>query len=69
MSAEKRLLNTLMTNYQRVGRPGRPVLNITTATHVVFALGLIQMDLDEKHNILTMSMWTRLVSYGITTTY
>ncbi|KAK2144516.1 hypothetical protein LSH36_749g01013 [Paralvinella palmiformis] len=61
MSAEKRLLNTLMTNYQRVGRPGRPVLNITTATHVVFALGLIQMDLDEKHNILTMSMWTRLL--------
>lgn len=62
MSGEKALLNKLLLNYDRVGRAGRPVLNVSTAVDVFFGLGLIQMDLNEKEKILTMSMWTRYVS-------
>jgi hypothetical protein len=62
MSEEKRLMNTLMKRYERIGKGGRPVLNASTAVNVSFGLGLIQMDLNEKEKILTMSMWTRHVS-------
>ena len=62
MSAEKRLLNRLLENYNRMGRPGRPVLNVRATVKVTFALGLIEMDLDERDKILTMSMWHRYVS-------
>ncbi|ELT97047.1 hypothetical protein CAPTEDRAFT_92843 [Capitella teleta] len=59
MSAEKELLSILLDNYDRVGRSGRPVLNVSTPIDVMFGLGLIQMDLNEKEKILTLSMWTR----------
>ena len=62
MSAEKTLINKLLRNNERVGVSGRPVLNITSPVPVLFGLGLIQLDLDERHKILTMSMWTRYVS-------
>ena len=64
MSEEKELISTLMSNYERVGKAGRPVYNISVPVKVYFGLGLIQLDLDEKNKILTMSMWTRYVSIG-----
>ena len=62
MSGEKRLVNKMLSNYQRVGKVGRPVLNISTTIVVHFGLGLIQLALDEKDNFLTLSMWTKYVS-------
>ena len=62
ISMEKRLVNKLMKNYDRVGRIGRPVRNVSTSVPVHFGLGLIQMSLNEKDKILSMSMWTRYVS-------
>ena len=62
MSSEKRLIRMLLQRYNRVGKQGRPVHDITTPTPVKFGLGLIQMDLDEKKKILALSAWTRYVS-------
>ena len=62
MSDEKRLINTLWKNYLEVGRQGRPVLNALSPVPVQFGLGLIQLALDEREKVLTMSMWTRYVS-------
>ena len=59
---EKRLVNKLIKNYDRVGRIGRPVRNVSTSVPVHFGLGLIQMSLNEKDKILSMSMWTAYVS-------
>ena len=58
-------MNKLMKNYDRVGRIGRPVRNVSTSVPVHFGLGLIQMSLNEKDKILSMSMWTRYVSTKI----
>ena len=46
-----------------MGRAGRPVRNSTDAVNDEFGLGLKQMELDEKQNMLTMSMWTKYVCY------
>ena len=62
MSDEKRLINMLLSKYNRVGKQGRPVINISETVTVYFGVGLIQLDLDEKNKVLTMSMWTRFVS-------
>ena len=62
MSAEKRLIKTLLQNYEAVGKSGRPVYNISQKIDVEFGLGLIQMDLDEKYKVLKMSMWSKYVS-------
>ncbi|CAD5113925.1 DgyrCDS3084 [Dimorphilus gyrociliatus] len=61
VSFEKLLINDLMTEYKKWGKSGRPVRNISTVSNVSFSLGLIQMDLNEKDKVLTMSMWTRYV--------
>ena len=61
VSAEKRLCRELMANYSSLGINGRPVINMSTAIVVSFSLGLINMDLDEKHKILISSMWSRYV--------
>ena len=58
-SDERKLLRTLLSNYDIEGRPVR-VMNTTTS--VGFGLGLIQMDLNEKDKVLTLSMWSRYVS-------
>ena len=52
----------LIERYLRVGKTGRPVRNSSETLQVTFGLGLIQMELDERHKILSMSMWTRYVS-------
>ena len=62
VSAEKRLCRELMANYSSLGINGRPVTNMSTPIVVSFSLGLINMDLDEKHKILISSMWSRYVS-------
>ena len=55
-------MKRLMSSYQAAGELGRPVRNISSVVNVTFGLGLIQMELNEKDKILTMSMWTRYVS-------
>ena len=45
-----------------MGKNGRPVRNSSMAVGVHFGLGLIQMELNEKDKILSMSMWSRYVS-------
>ena len=62
-SDEKRLTKYLLYNYQKVGRGGRPVSNSTAPILVKFGLAMIQMDLDEKENVLSSSVWCRYVSY------
>ncbi len=54
-------MQTLIARYDRIGRDGRPVLNAARAVEVNYSLALIQMDLNEKQKILSMSMWTRYV--------
>ncbi len=46
-----------------IGKDSRPVRNASQAVTVKYGLGLIQMDLDEKEKILSMSMWSRYVRY------
>ena len=62
MSAEKVLVHELLDNYDDVGVIGRPVVNLSTPVHVQFGLGLIQMEVEEKENMLRLSAWTRYVS-------
>ena len=62
MSPEKRLIKMLLERYRYVGDQGRPVLDLSTAVPVKFGLGLIQMALDEKKEMLTLNTWTRYVS-------
>ncbi len=60
--AEKQLLKKLLGSMDRLGTHARPVRNSSTPVPVMFGLGLIQMELNEKENTLSLSMWTRYVS-------
>ena len=62
ISAEKQLARDLLRIYRRAGTVGRPVRNASTVVHVEFGLGLLKMDILEKDNLLTMSVWSRYVS-------
>ena len=64
MSAEKRLVHELLADYKEVGVVGRPTVNLTHPVHVQFGLGLIQMEVEEKENMLRLSAWTKYVSLG-----
>ena len=55
-------MQTLLKRYEKIGRDGRPVLDADRPVQVNYSLALIQMDLNEKAKILSMSMWTRYVS-------
>ena len=61
-SAELRLIRHIMKHYVNQGKNARPVKDSSNFVPVTFGLGLIQMDLSEKDNILSLSMWTRYVS-------
>ena len=62
-SEEKRLITNLLSNYEKVGRVGRPVFNTTQTISVQYGLALIQLlDLDERNQILTTNCWNRYVS-------
>ena len=46
----------------QVGVGGRPVSNVSNILIVKFGLAVIQMNLDEKENMLITSAWCRIVS-------
>ncbi len=62
LSLEKELVLNLQHRYRIIGKDSRPVRNASKAVQVMYGLGLIQMDLDERDKVLSMSMWTRYVS-------
>ena len=55
------MIGQLLDNYG-AAKTGRPVYDFNQVVVVSFNLALIQLDLDEKNRILTLSMWTRYVS-------
>ncbi len=61
-SNEKRLTKFLLDGYKKVGQGGRPTTNSSEAVSVQFGLAMIQMDLEEQINTLTVSVWCRYVS-------
>ena len=61
-SDEKRLTKYLLQNYRKVGPGGRPIVNSSLPLRVQFGLAMIQMDLNERDNTLTISVWCRYVS-------
>ena len=60
-SDEKRLAQTLLRNYKLLGKIGRPVKNSSHPLHLKFGMGLISMNVEEKENMLSLSVWTKLV--------
>lgn len=61
-SDEKRLLRMLLNRYDRIGRYGRPVLNVSQPVLVQFGLGATKMDLLEAESVLYLSAWGSVVS-------
>ena len=62
MSDEKLLLKRLTSEYKTAGKLGLPVLNTTQTVVVRFGLSLIQLEVIERQQILTLSTWARYVS-------
>lgn len=63
LSDEKRLIKRLLKNYENAGITGRPVKNTNEKVLVEMSLSLIQiLDLDEKNQVLTISVWILYVS-------
>lgn len=62
-SHESLLVNDLLTRYEKLGpRPiARPRRNSSEPVEVVVGLRLIALDVDEKQQMLTTSVWLRLV--------
>ncbi|ELT98093.1 hypothetical protein CAPTEDRAFT_128526, partial [Capitella teleta] len=48
-----------MAEYEDIGVIGRPLINLSYPVTVQFGLGLIQMDVQEKENMLSLSAWTK----------
>nr|QQY02548.1 nicotinic acetylcholine receptor alpha subunit-4 [Cryptocotyle lingua] len=58
LSDEKRLIKRLLKNYEDAGITGRPVINTEEVVKINMSLSLVQiLDLDEKNQILTISVW------------
>lgn len=63
VSREKVLIKNLLDRYAKYGRVGRPLANTSDYIGVEFALSLIQViNLDEKDQVLTISVWYQYVS-------
>lgn len=63
LSDEKRLIKRLLNKYQAAGITGRPVKHTSEKVLVEMSLSLIQiLDLDEKNQVLTTSVWLNYVS-------
>ncbi len=62
LSLEKELVLQLQNRYSIIGKDSRPVRNASKPVQVKYGLGLIQMDLNEREKVLSMSMWSRYVS-------
>ncbi|XP_036363179.1 acetylcholine receptor subunit alpha-type acr-16-like isoform X2 [Octopus sinensis] len=57
---EKKIIRDLLLLYEKRGIDGRPVRNSSMPVSVKFSIQLIQiMDLDEKNQILKLSVWDR----------
>ncbi|CAD5118373.1 DgyrCDS7085 [Dimorphilus gyrociliatus] len=60
LSKEKELIKWLLSNYEKTGKLGRPVVNTSETVKVSYGLALIQiLDLDEKNQVLTTNVWSR----------
>ena len=62
MSDEKRLIKHMLDNYNRIGKEGRPVLNVNSTLTIALGLSLIQLEVDETSQTLILNMWQRLAS-------
>ena len=65
MSDEARLLRHLLDQYDKMGTSSRPTYNSSVPTEVHFGIRLIQLDVDEKNQLLKTSAWLRMVSFSI----
>ena len=63
MSDEARLLRHLFDQYEKMGTSSRPTYNSSAPTAVHFGIRLIQLDVDEKNQLLKTSAWLRMVSF------
>ena len=63
MSDEARLLRHLLDKYEKMGTSSRPTYNSSAPTEVHFGIRLIQLDVDEKNQLLKTSAWLRMVSF------
>ncbi len=61
LSAEARLVNSILEHYSRYGKVNRPVIDSSHPVRVQFGLRLIQVDLNESEQTMTTSVWIRLV--------
>ena len=61
-SVESNLLRQLVNRYKKISTEARPVQNWSEPVQVEFGLGLIRMDISERKQIITTSMWNYYVS-------
>ena len=64
-SSESRLVEDLLSRYAKVGRIARPRVNSSEVVSVSLGLRLITLDVDEKQQVLTTSVWLRHVSKAL----
>ncbi|XP_033748876.1 neuronal acetylcholine receptor subunit alpha-5-like isoform X1 [Pecten maximus] len=58
LSPEKRLIKTLLADYEERGKMGRPVEHFNDTLLVNYGLSLIQiLDLDERNQVLSTNVW------------
>ena len=65
LSNEASLIKMLNSRYDLAGTHARPLKNSSDPIQVSFGMRLIQMDIDEKMQILKTSVWLRVVSINI----
>ena len=61
-SVESQLFNDLKRRCEALGSSARPIGFHNETMEVYFGLRLIQFDMDEARNTLTISTWVRIVS-------
>lgn len=59
VSDEVRLVRFLLDKYQSMGKIARPTYNSSAAVPVWFGLRLIQLELDEREQLMKSSVWVR----------
>ena len=62
-SSEQRLIHDLLKPYQERGTVGRPLQNTSHGQkmNVYMGMRLMNIDLDEAHQVMTTSAWLRMV--------
>lgn len=62
-SMEKKLIRTLLEEYEARGKMGRPIIQQNDTLTVWYGLSLIQiLDLDERNQVLGTNVWASFVS-------